>query len=192
MARKKIILPAFILIIAAAIVLFRSTPTRVESVPENRRVPVAKEAMVFPSKENVSKAFLDHVEMLKKKLAAKPNDLSTLKTLGQWLMDAHRIEEAITYFERGVKLQPHNDSLLLDLSVCYFQLHRYEKAMQTTEQILRRHPQHPRALLNKGVLFAVQNKPNEATTIWNRLINHSPGTEEAEQARQYLAQLKRQ
>ncbi|MEW6060800.1 MAG: tetratricopeptide repeat protein, partial [Bacteroidota bacterium] len=92
----------------------------------------------------------------------------------------------------GVKLQPHNDSLLLDLSVCYFQLHWYEKAMQTTEQILRRHPQHPRALLNKGVLFAVQNKPNEATITWNRLINHSPGTEEAEQARQYLAQLKRQ
>jgi len=187
---KNIILPVSILIATAAIVLFRAQPARVESVPESDQ-QIIPETSAAPSKENVSQAFLDHVEALKKKLISTPNDVYTLKTLAQWLMDAHRIEEAISYFERGVKLQPRNDSLLLDLSVCYFQLRQYDKAMQVTDQILRHHPQHPRALLNKGVLFAALNNPNAAATVWNRLIKHHPNTAEAEQARQYLAQLKR-
>ncbi|MEW5798932.1 MAG: tetratricopeptide repeat protein [Bacteroidota bacterium] len=188
---KKLLIPVLIVVSIVVVLFFRSGPRKVETVASSDAIQ-NPEISIAPSKENVTKSFTDHVEMLKKKIARNPNDIQTLKTLAQWLMDAHKTEEAIGYFERGVKLQPGNDSLLLDLSVCYFQIRQYDMAMKTTDRILRLYPDHPRALLNKGAIYASQNKPDTAAAIWNRLIQRSPETEEAEQAKHYLAQLRRQ
>lgn len=186
---KRLLIPVLIVVSIVAVLFFRSGPRKLESVvTSNERL--TPELNTAPSKENVAKSFTDHVEILKKKVASDPSDIRTLTTLAQWLMDAHKTEEAISYFERGVTLQPKNDSLLLDLSVCYYQVHRYDKAMETTDRILRFLPDHPRALLNKGAIYAAQNKPNDAAAMWYRLIQRSPTTEEAGQAKQYLAQLR--
>lgn len=171
----------------AAVLVFRTGPKNIEpNVQEHQ----TSETLTAPSKENVSPSFREHIELLKKKVTAHPHDVQTLKTLAQWLMDAHKTEEAVVYFEQGVKLQPKNDSLLLDLSVCYFQLHQYDKAMQATDRILQFHKNHPRALLNKGVIYAAQNKPSDAAGIWKKLAQRFPESEEAQQAQQYLAQLR--
>lgn len=188
---KKILIPLLIVTSVVVVLFFRSGPRSVEpvAVANGQRPP---ETAAQPSKENVTQSFIDHVGMLKKKVADNPKDTRTLKTLAQWLMDGHKTEEAIVYFERGVRLEPKNDSLLLDLSVCYFRLHRYEKAMEATDRILRLYPDHPRALLNKGAIFAAMNKKTEAIAAWNRLLKRSPGSEEAHQAEKYLAQLRKQ
>jgi tetratricopeptide (TPR) repeat protein len=186
---KKFILPAALLAAIVVVLVFRTGPRNSEPPIQGKETAESPSA---PSKENVSSSFLEHVELLKKKAAAHPRDVQTLKTLAQWLMDAHKTEEAIIYFERGVALQPKNDSLLLDLSVCYFQLNRYDKAMRATDQILNYYPDHPRALLNKGVIYAAQNRSDDAVKTWSRLVKRSPETDEAQQAKQYLAQLRRQ
>lgn len=188
---KKILIPVLIVVSIVVVLFFRSGPRKVETVALSDGIQ-NPEISIAPSKENVTKSFTDHVEMLKKKIARNPNDIQTLKTLAQWLMDAHKTEEAIGYFERGVKLQPRNDSLLLDLSVCYFRLHRYEKSLSTTDRILQLYPDHLRALLNKGAIFAAMNKKNEAIAAWNRLLKRSPRSEEARQAEEYLVQLRKQ
>lgn len=188
---KKLLLPAILIVIVASVLLLRTGPKKVEqTVREGKNE--ASEMPLAPSKENVTQSFTDHVELLKKKLEENPNDVQTIKMLAQWLMDSHKTEEAITYFERGIRLQPKNDSLLLDLSVCYYQLQQFDKAMTTTEKILQFYPRHPRAMLNKGAIFAARGKEKEAAAIWEQLIQRSPETEEAGQARKFLAQLRKQ
>ena len=188
---KKLLIPVLIVASIVVVLFFRPGPRNIESVvATNEQQP--PETPAQPSKENVTRSFIDHVEMLKKKVADNPKDVQTLKTLAQWLMDGHKTEEAIVYFERGVRLEPKNDSLLLDLSVCYFRLHRHENALITTDRILQLYPDHPRALLNKGAIFAAMNKKNEAIAAWNRLLKRSPRSEEAHQAEEYLAQLREQ
>lgn len=188
---KKLLITVLIVACIAALLFFRSGPRKVGPVVSSNELH-DPELRTAPSRENVSKSFIDHIELLKKNVASNPNDVRSLTTLAQWLMDAHRTEEAITYFERGLQLQPKNDSLLLDLSVCYFQIHQYDKAMNATDRILQFRPDHPRAMLNKGAIYAAQNSPDAAAATWNRLIRRSPDTEEAALAKRYLAQLRGQ
>ncbi|MBI2427625.1 MAG: tetratricopeptide repeat protein [Ignavibacteriales bacterium] len=187
---KKLLIPVLIVASVVVVLFFRSGLRKLEPVAISNELHPPETADT-PSKENVNRSFVDHVDMLKKRLASDPNDIQTLKTLAQWLMDAHKTEEAIVYFERGIHLEPKNDSLLLDLSVCYFQIHQYDSAMKVTERILKYHPDHRRALLNQGSIFAAQNKMTDAARVWSRLIKRSPETEEARQAGEYLAQVRK-
>lgn len=188
---KKFLIPLLVVVSIAVVLFFRSGPRKPASVPLSQELHDV-ETNAAPSKENVSRSYIDHVDMLKKKAADNPDDVYTLITLARWLMDGHQTEDAITYFEKALNIEPKNDSLLLDLSVCYFRLHRYEKAMVATDRILILHPDHPRALLNKGAIFASTNKTNEAIAAWNRLLHVSPRSEEARRAKEYLAQLRKQ
>jgi tetratricopeptide (TPR) repeat protein len=184
----KIISIVGILSVIVIIILFRGQKKVIERPdplpPEHPSAP-----MLPPSKENVSKSLFDHIDMLKKKVDTHPGDIHSIKSLAQLLMDSHRTDEAISYFEQGLKLQPLSDSLLLDLSVCYFEKKEYAKAMQTTERILKYNKNNIRGLLNKGVIFAVQKKNEEAAKNFHKVIELSPKSAEAKQAQNYLIEL---
>ena len=185
---RKAIAISGIALILTAVILFRGQK-RIIPVPEVPHIEHNEGHVDPPSKENASPSLIGHIEQLKKKVAANPGDAASVKALAQLLMDSHKTSEAILYFNRGLELQPNNDSLLLDLSVCYFTEKRYDKAMDATERILKRDKNHRRALLNKGVILAVQKKNEPAGKIFRRVIAMAPQSEEAKQAASYLAEV---
>lgn len=186
----KIIAITGIVLILTALILFRNREKTV--FPSSEKKEKSEHHLSSPAKENVSPSLLIRIELLKKKVAANPNDVYSIKSLAQLLMDSHKPDEAIFYFNKGLERQPTNDSLLLDLAVCYFNLKKYGKAMEATEKILKRNTKHSTALLNKGIILAVQNKNDSAKVVFKRVVSIAPNSNEAKQAEGFLVQLRKQ
>lgn len=188
---KAVWISLFILTPIALIILLRNPERSAPVVPaENKAAEQPRlQSSEPPAKMNVTVAYTQKRDQLIRSLEAQPSNIVYLTALARLLMDGHRYGEAIRYFERGIALQPANDSLLLDISVCYFNERRFDKAMAATEMVLSRTPNHVRALYNKGAILATVMNTAEALRTWKQLIAAHPESEEAQQARGHVAQL---
>ena len=89
---------------------------------------------------------------LREAVRLAPNDPFLLSTLGSILGMQQKLQEAISYFEQAVKIDPGNTELRRHLAATQWQLGRFLEARKNLEYILRIDPNDKQALLLAGMV----------------------------------------
>jgi tetratricopeptide (TPR) repeat protein len=127
------------------------------------------------------------VQELTKTVTSDPRNAGATSELANLYFDAERFGDAVTWYERSLKLQPNDANISTDLGVSYFYTDRADEALSQFEYSLKLDPVHVKTLFNKGIVLAFGKEDIKgATAAWQRVIELAPGTPEAQAARRAL------
>lgn len=120
-------------------------------------------------------ALLQQITALLERVEADPEDGGAWAQLGNLYYDTNQPEKAVSAYLHSLELQPGSADLLTDLGVMYRRMHQPEKAISYFEQAAARDPSHLPSRFNKGiVLLNDLNRPQEAITTWEAIIQRNP------------------
>ncbi len=142
-----------------------------------------------PSKGNVSQEVYQKMDQLKKEVEANPRDTVKMREYADFMAAAHSPDEAITYYEKILKVNPKRNDILFDLSMIWFTKQDYDKAEGYTDQILKNDRSNTQAMYNLGAIAASKGEKERAKEIWKKLVSEYPGDEAAELAKSSLDKL---
>lgn len=141
-----------------------------------------------PSSENVSEEFRRKLQQLESKYQSNPKDVNTATELADLYLSSHQEEKAIKIYENV------RDKLsieaLFNLTLAYYNLREFDKAEEVSKFILKKKPDEYRATFNLGSINATKGNKEAARKYWNEVIKKYPESEEAKQAKEFLARLK--
>ncbi len=132
-----------------------------------------------------------HLAALERTVLQDPKNRAAWVELGNTYFDTHQPQKAVVAYTRALALQGDDPNVLTDQGVMYRELGQYDKAVANFQKANKLDPKHLQSLFNLGIVYANDlHKPAEATAAWNRLIALDPTSQQADQARQAMAQLK--
>lgn len=141
-----------------------------------------------PSKANVSEEFRKQLEKLESRYRSNPQEISVATELADLYLASHQEEKAIEIYEKvQVKLSIES---LFNLTLAYYNIKNFDKAEEISKLILKKKPNEYRAIFNLGSINATKGNKEAAKKYWNEVIKNYPETEEAKQAKEFLARLK--
>lgn len=127
------------------------------------------------------------VQSLTTILTSDPSNASATLQLANTYFDAERWNDAITWYERTVKLQPRNVDAITDLGVSYYYVNRTDEALAAFERSLAIDPKHTKTLLNKGIVLAFGKEDlKSAAAEWKKVVDLAPESPEGQAARRAL------
>ncbi len=125
----------------------------------------------------------DKINKTPKKATAKDYiDLANL------YYDTQKYQNAITYYEQGLKLDPKNYDALTDLGASYFALKQNDKALEIFRQVTAEKPDQAMAWFNMGVVYQAKNDTPNMKFAWERFLALQPTGDLADQVRTQLSQ----
>jgi tetratricopeptide (TPR) repeat protein len=117
----------------------------------------------------------------------RPGDPAVRGQLGDLYFDAERFEDAITWYERSLAIDPKDVNVSTDLGVAYYYTNQPDRAIAQFEQSLRVDPNHTKTLLNVGIVRAFGKEDLDgAARAWEQVIEVAPDSPEGRAARQAL------
>jgi tetratricopeptide (TPR) repeat protein len=118
---------------------------------------------------------------------SQPSNAAVRVELANVYYDAERFDLAAPWYEAALKLDPKNVNVSTDLGVCYYYLNQIDRALAQLDHSLAIDPKHSKTLLNQGIVRAFGKQDFKgAVESWQKVIAMSPGTPEAQQAKQGL------
>jgi tetratricopeptide (TPR) repeat protein len=127
------------------------------------------------------------VQSLTTILQSDPNNADAALQLANAYFDAERWNDAISWYERTVKLQPSNVDANTDLGVALYYVNRTDEALATFERSLKIDPRHTKTLLNKGIVLAFGKEDLQgASAEWKKVVELAPESPEGQAARRAL------
>lgn len=191
--------PVFVILIVIVLLITtadKKTSKVIKNDIANKELPndevhkgLENPASAPPNKQNVSSSVFKQLEELRKEVEKNPNDILKLREYADFLAAAHRPDEAITYYQKILKLDPKNKEILFTLSFIYNNKGDFEKAENLTNKILQIDPKDSQALYNLGAINASRGNKSKAREIWERILNEYPGSSSADLAKSALAKL---
>jgi cytochrome c-type biogenesis protein CcmH/NrfG len=122
---------------------------------------------------------------------ADPKNHDAWVSLGNDYFDSHQPQKAVDAYAKALALKPGNPDVLTDQGVMYRQLNQFDKAIANFQKASQLNPSHLQSLFNLGIVYASDlHQPDEAAKALNKVVVLAPNSEQANQARQLLAQLK--
>jgi len=142
-----------------------------------------------PSKENVSEEYRKKMSELKTEVEKNPDDTLAIKRYADFLSAAHNMDDAITYYEKILKVDPKREDIHFALAVIYYHKQDYAKCEDENKQVLTFDPKNQMALYNLGAVAATRGEVNKAKDFWNQVIEINPGSETGKLAEESLKKL---
>jgi tetratricopeptide (TPR) repeat protein len=182
-------------IVLAIIFLVFFTSKNDSNAPENvqsNQMPdddIHKGLQQPPGKDNVSSEIKRHLEMLKKAIEENPKDTLKMREYADFLSAAHQPDEAITYYNNILKVNPKRSDVLFSLAYIYFNKKDYDKAEDLVNKILLYEPDNTEAMYNLGAIAASNGDKQKARTQWEKLIKNYPGSDASKLAESSLKKL---
>ena len=134
-----------------------------------------------------------NIAALERTVLQEPGNHQAWVGLGNGYFDSHQPQKAVTAYAKALSLQGNDPNVLTDQGVMFRALGQFDKALANFQKANKLDPKHLQSLFNQGIVYANDlHKPAEATAVWNKLIALAPASQQAEQARQALANLKSQ
>ena len=119
-----------------------------------------------------------------------PKNVGVWIQLGNDYFDTQQRQRAIDAYARALELQPNNPDVITDQGVMYRELGAHDKAIANFKKANELDPKHIQSLYNLGVVYAHDLKDaDKAAQAWRRVIDVAPGSPQAAQALQGLAEL---
>jgi Flp pilus assembly protein TadD len=97
-----------------------------------------------------------------------------LNNLGEALVGAGKASDAIQYFQRSVRIQPHVPQGLFNLAIVMEQTGKIPQAMKYYKMVLSRDPGHAETHNNLGLLLREEGKFAEAKEHFRRAVKSKP------------------
>lgn len=127
------------------------------------------------------------VQSLTTVLNSDPNNADAAIQLANTYFDAERYEDAIKWYEQGLKLKPNNPDASTDLGVSYYYTKRTEDALKQFDHSLQLDPNHTKTLLNKGIVLAFGKQDlTGARQAWEKVVQLAPNSPEGQAAQRGL------
>lgn len=128
---------------------------------------------------------------LEQQAAANPSDADVRGELGALYLNAERFDQAASWYEQALELEPDDTGASTDLAIAYFYMGQTDRALAQLDRALAVNPRFPKALLHQGSIraFGKQDLAGAAES-WERLVAAAPDSPEAGQARQGLTALR--
>lgn len=104
-------------------------------------------------------------------LAAGAADADALWRLGQESVEQGALEQAVTYFQKAVALNPTGRGAIVDLGIALSNLERWEDARKTFEKLLANAPDDDEALNGLGYVHYRQERVEDAIACYRRAIS---------------------
>ena len=125
-------------------------------------------------------------------VAQDPKNAQAWIQLGNDYFDTQQRQKAIDAYAHALELQPNNADVLTDQGVMYREVGAFDKAIANFTKANQVDPSHMQSLFNMGVVYAYDLKqPDKAIQAWNRIVEKSPLSPQAAQARQAIEDVKR-
>ena len=142
-----------------------------------------------PGKENVSEEYKKKLAELEQAVNENPNDTLALRNYADYLTASHKMDEAITYYEKILSADPKRSDIHFSLAVIYFNKQNFDKCDNENEKVLEYDPQNQMALYNLGAVAATLGLKEKAKDYWNKVISINEKTETAQLAKESLSKL---
>jgi len=142
-----------------------------------------------PSKENLSEKYHQKLTELKNTVEQNPNDTLAIRHYADYLAASHKIDEAVSNYNKILKIDPSRIDILFNLSFLFYNLGNMEKSDEYNNRVLKLEPEHVSALYNKGAISATRGDTETAREIWNRIVKEFPESETTALAKQSLERL---
>lgn len=159
---------------------------------QNNQMPndsIYKGLQAPPGKNNVSSDVKHHIEMLKKAVEENPKDTLKMREYADFLSAAHQQDEAITYYNKILSVNPKRSDVLFSLAYIYFNKKNFNEAEDLVNKILQYEPDNTEAIYNLGAIAASSGDKQKAKTQWEKLIKNYPGSNASKLAESSLRKL---
>lgn len=116
-----------------------------------------------------------------------PNNAGAAVQLGNVYFDAERYQDAIKWYEEGVRLDPTNADASTDLGISYYYTGQTDRALAQFENSLKVDPKHTKTLLNQGIVLAFGKQDLAAAErSWKQVVALAPNSPEGQAAQKAL------
>ena len=142
-----------------------------------------------PSGTNVSEEVKKKMEILRTEYEFNKHDTLKAREYADFLAAAHKLDEAIIYYIKILKIDPNKKEILFTLSFIYNMKGDFNKAENFTNKILRIDPKDTQAWYNLGAINASKGNKNKAREMWEQILKEYPGSPSADLAKSALTKL---
>jgi len=142
--------------------------------------------------QQLTEAVDQQVAPMLRQLKDDPTNPDLLVAVGNTYYDAHRYHEAVTHYDRALKIRPGDTSVRTDLGTAYWYLGDPDRAISEFNTVLAKEPAKANALFNLGVVeWEGKMDSKAALAAWQKLIATNPGYENRAQVERMIAQVNR-
>lgn len=181
-----IIITAFIVSLIILLLIFDSNRKNLAAKLSN--AALTDQARQIPSDDN-SIQMMQSIQKLMSDLAANPDDYNLNVKAANAYFDIGKYQQAIKYYKKANSIRLVTE-VQIDLGICYFNLGKLDSALITMQYGLKINPNHKQGLYNIGIVLYNMGQTDKAIEKWKQLIQHYPSSAEANNARQYINELK--
>jgi tetratricopeptide (TPR) repeat protein len=188
-----------VVVIAVIIIATNKREDKISAMEDiaNKEMPqddvhknIGKDNPMMHGQVKVNEEVKKKMEEMKAAVDANPNDTSKVREFADFLLAAHKPDEAIPYYEMVLKKYPKRNDIRFSLTFIYYNKGELDKAEEETNKILSYDKNNSMARYNLGAIEATRGNDEKARQIWNKLIQDDPKSETAELARNALTMLK--
>lgn len=128
---------------------------------------------------------------LKATIEADPSNIAARQELGEMYLTAALYQDAITWFQQILDLDPGNLDALLAIGVAQYQTNLYDEAEASWVAASELAPDVAEPWYNLGFLYMAKTPPqtDKATECWNKVLEIAPDSEMASAVRDHQERL---
>ena len=142
-----------------------------------------------PGKENVSEEYKKKLAELEQAVKNNPRDTTALKSYADYLSASHKMNEAITYYEKILEINPKRSDVYFALALIYYNKQDFVKCEEVNVKVLSFDPENQMALYNIGAIAASQGNKEKAKEFWNKVLTINSERETGKLAKESLGKL---
>ncbi len=142
-----------------------------------------------PGKENVSEEYRKRLVELKEAVDQNPSDTLAMRNYADFLSASHKMNEAIPYYEKILKINSKRTDIYFSLAMIYYNKQDLIKCEEVNDKVLSYDPKNQMALYNIGAIAATQGDYNKAKDFWNKVVSINAESETGKLAKESLGRL---
>jgi cytochrome c-type biogenesis protein CcmH/NrfG len=200
-ATQAYVLAAICLVVGiAAGYLFRGSASPQEATPPAQAVsqmPASVPGNMAPGQlqaipeQQSAEAVAAAAKPLIDEMNGDPTNADKVARVGDFYFDSHVYPQAISYYEKSLKLRPNNANVLTDLGTAYFYQGDANTAIKKFDEVLKSNPTHANALFNLGIVrWQGLKDPKGAIQAWEQLLKTNPNYEQKDHVRELMERAK--
>lgn len=127
------------------------------------------------------------VQALTTVINSDPTNAGAAVQLGNVYFDAERYQDAIKWYEEGVRLDPKNADASTDLGISFYYTGQTDRALAQFDNSLKIDPKHTKTFLNQGIVLAFGKRDLAAAEgAWKQVVTLAPNSPEGQAAQKAL------
>lgn len=143
--------------------------------PQYAQKPVGIPQQQPAVQQGPSPEMLNAVKLLEDRVAANPQDASSLTRLANLYFDTNQLDKAIDAYKKVLEIDPRNANIWTDLGVMYLRNGKPQDAIASFDKAIAIDPRHEQSRFNKGIVLSNELRDYAgAIAAWEELVKINP------------------